>query len=73
MMDEPSGQVEIVWENLLSRQPERIHQVYRSLSISERQAVLAHLLRMIDEPGWHPEQRLSARVAIQAIEENPPA
>ncbi len=60
--------LEDLWERLLSRQPESIRLAFAALPENEQTAVLAHLQRMAEEPGWHPEQRLSARVAVQALE-----
>jgi hypothetical protein len=62
-MDSP----ELFWEQLLSRQPEQILAVYTRLSPDEQENVLSHLERMATEPGWHPEQRLSAQAALLAI------
>ncbi len=59
--------LEILWDSLLSRQPEAIREAFESLGESDQQAVIAHLQRMIAEDGWHPEQRLSAQAALQAL------
>jgi hypothetical protein len=73
----PSGQgqptelpekLERLWEDLLSRQPDRIWKAFASLGAPDQEAVLAHLHCMISETGWQPEQRASARAAIKAIE-----
>jgi len=63
-----ASQLEAMWDDLLSRQPERIRAAYTALEAPEQQAVIAHLLRMVHESGWQPEQRLSAQAAISAIE-----
>ncbi len=60
---------EDIWEALLSRETEQIRHAYDGLSAEEQQAVLAHLKRMTSEPGWHPEQVLSAQAALKAITE----
>ncbi len=62
-----SDQLELMWDNLLSRQPDRIQSAYASLNTHDRKAVLAHLHHMVKEPGWQPEQRQSAKTAIKAI------
>ena len=72
MQDHPqpnmqSDQLELLWDNLLSRQPDRIQSAYASLDTHNQKAVLAHLHRMVKEPGWQPEQRLSAKTAIKVI------
>ena len=60
-------EIERLWDNLLSRQPERVRAAYESLSAEEQSGVLAHLQRMAEEEGWHAEQRLSARAALEAL------
>jgi hypothetical protein len=62
-----SDALESLWEQLLSRQAEQVQRAYLDLAPFERQAVLAHLQRMSQEPGWHPEQRKSAEFALQAL------
>ncbi len=60
--------VEQLWDNLLSREPEKIQTTFQYLSSSERNAVIEHLKRMTSEDGWHPEQRKSAQFSLQMIE-----
>ena len=60
---------EIVWDALLSREPESIRPAYLALDAETRQAVSAHLRVMTSEEGWHPEQVISARAALDAIAE----
>lgn len=62
--------LELLWDQLLSRQPELVRKAYSELALPEQQAVRLHLEHMINEPGWHPEQRLSAWVAIQALSDS---
>jgi hypothetical protein len=62
-----SDQLEQLWDNLLSRQPDRIQLAYTSLDTHNQKAVLAHLHRMVTEPGWQAEQRQSAEAAIKVI------
>ena len=61
--------IEDLWEALLSRQPEQIQNAFAGLSAEEQQAVIAHLHRMAEETGWHPEQVKSAKAALKAIHE----
>jgi len=56
-----------LWEQLLSRLPASIKDAFATLDPSDQQAVLAHLRRMVTEPGWQPEQRLSATAALDAL------
>ncbi len=64
---------EHLWEFMLSRQADQIRAAFTSLTPEEQAAVLAHLTRMAQESGWHPEQRLSAQVALQTLDQNDPA
>jgi hypothetical protein len=61
--------VEQLWDNLLSREIEKIKSSFQHLNQSDRIAVIEHLNRMTTEDGWHPEQNKSAQIALQAIEE----
>jgi hypothetical protein len=60
-------ELEGLWDNLLSGEPERIRGQWRELGAEEQRAVLAHLERMISEEGWLPMQRQSARAALDAL------
>jgi len=62
------NKLDVLWDDLLSRQPERIRAAFASLATPEQQSVLAHLQRMVSETGWQPEQRISARAAIQTLD-----
>lgn len=59
--------LEKLWDRLLSRQPELVLKAFRTLKSQDREAVMDHLRRMASEPGWHPEQVKSARVALDAL------
>jgi hypothetical protein len=66
-MHQAAEQPEQLWEDLLSRQPHRIQAAFASLNPSNQETVLAHLKRMVDEAGWQPEQRISARAALDEL------
>ena len=66
-MDEPGDFLETLWDGLLSRQPEQVRAAYASLDEKEKKVVLTHLERIVSEPGWHPEQRLSAQAALEVL------
>jgi hypothetical protein len=66
-MIEYHGVLESVWESLLSCQPELIREAFSSLSEEQRQPVLEHFERMEREPGWQPEQRISAQAALEVL------
>jgi len=68
LLNEPSGQLEQLWDELLSRKPERVRAAYNSLDLPGQKAVLTHLQHVATEVGWQPEQRQSALAAIQALE-----
>ncbi|WP_299027241.1 hypothetical protein [uncultured Thermanaerothrix sp.] len=58
---------EAFWEAILSRDPQQIQAAFARLDREAQKAVMQHLFRMVNEPGWHPEQRLSARKALEAL------
>ena len=68
-MDSTSEQLELLWYKLLSSQPDLIRDAFNSLDPASKKTVIAHLERMVIEPGWQPEQRLSARAALLALED----
>jgi hypothetical protein len=70
-MNKASKQLEMLWEDLLSRQPGPIKAAFASLDPSDQNAVLVHLQRMVSEPGWQPEQRLSAKTALDVLLSQP--
>jgi hypothetical protein len=61
-----------VWEMLLSRKPDWIEKAFESLHPDEKRAVLIHLQKMVSEPGWQPEQKISAQAALDALLKNQP-
>jgi hypothetical protein len=63
-----SMDLDSLWDKLLSRRPELIRAAFEGLNPSEQGSVLAHLGRMASEPGWHSQQRASARAALKALE-----
>ncbi len=65
--------LEALWDGLLSRQPRQVRKAFASLESSEQKRVLAHLRRMVEEPGWQPEQRASAQAALDALEHERPS
>jgi len=67
-MNRTDEQLEALWNDLLSRQPELIREAYASLDKPNQAAVFTHLQRMVSEAGWQPEQRASAKAAIHALE-----
>ena len=63
--------LEIIWDALLSRDPLQIRTMFSSLDGASRQVALAHLQRMATELDWHPEQRISALAALDALKGHP--
>jgi hypothetical protein len=61
------GQVQEFWEQLLSRDDEKIVDAWNSLAGDEQDAVWQHLLRMTSEEGWAEPQRVSAAKALSAL------
>jgi hypothetical protein len=64
-----SNPFELFWTEILSREVERVLAAYTPLSEEEKENVSAHLQRMVSEEGWHPEQVISARAALEAIQD----
>ena len=62
-----SCDLENLWDRLLSRDPHQVRDVFFSLTTDEQNAIRAHLIRMVNEEGWHPEQNVSAKLALEAI------
>jgi len=69
MENDLSSELENLWDALLSRQAEQVRAAFADLGPGEQQAVIQHLKRMTDEPGWHSEQRLSALAALEALDQ----
>ncbi len=59
--------LEEIWDAILSRQPDLIRQAYKDLDQASQKVVVAHLHRMVSEPDWHPEQQVSAKIALEVI------
>lgn len=66
-MNDLRDPLEIFWDAILSRRPDQILAACARLSASEQQELIAHLQRMASEPGWHTEQRKSAKAALKTI------
>jgi hypothetical protein len=60
--------LEQLWNDLLSRENRLILKAFTILDKESQQAVLQHLSRMSEEPGWHPEQRISAKAALRVLD-----
>jgi len=60
-------QPELLWDDLLSQEQNRIQAAFSTLNPEEKKSVLDHLLRMSSEPGWHPAQSESARAALVSL------
>jgi hypothetical protein len=63
-MDNPT----LFWDNLLSREAEKIEAAWRSLPQAYRKDVRDHLVAMVTELDWHPEQVKSAEAALNIID-----
>jgi hypothetical protein len=61
--------LEILWDQLLSREPQQIRAAFSQLNAADRQGVFNHLQRMASEDGWQPEQRRSAEAALEALKD----
>lgn len=67
--------LEVFWTNMLSRDIEKIHTAWENLEADEKNAVYAHLTRMVTEDDWAEPQRFSAQAALDALRDlnDPPA
>ena len=63
-MDDPT----LFWDNLLSREAAKIEAAWRSLPQAYRKDVRDHLVAMVTELDWHPEQVKSAEAALNIID-----
>jgi hypothetical protein len=63
-MDDPT----LFWDNLLSREADKIETAWRSLPQAYRKDVRDHLVAMVTELDWHPEQVKSAEAALNVID-----
>jgi hypothetical protein len=66
-VNDNSDSLEELWEMLLSRDPDLIRAAFGGLSPEEQAVVLQHLSKMAAEDGWHPEQVISAKAALEAL------
>jgi len=59
--------LEKAWDDLLSRDPERIESRFRSLDEKSQKVVLEHLNTMVTDIGWHPVQVISAQKTLNIL------
>jgi len=59
--------LEKVWDDLLSRDTQKVRSRFFSLDDVSRKNVLEHLRKMASEDGWHPEQVKSVRIALEVL------
>lgn len=60
--------LEEVWDDILSRHPNRIKRRFQLLDQTSQQEVILHLQRMVTEAGWQEPQIVSARAALNALD-----
>ncbi|MHC1783353.1 MAG: hypothetical protein AB9891_11480 [Anaerolineaceae bacterium] len=70
-MSDIFSSAEQFWDNLLSRDPDKILEAFQSLHVSSRPSVLQHLRVMVTEEGWQLEQIASAQVALAVLQKEP--
>lgn len=61
--------LEQLWDRILSREPEQIRQAFGELLAADQAVVLGHLEKMVSEDGWHAEQVISARLALETLQQ----
>lgn len=59
---------ELFWENLLSRDSEKITTAWHMLPEDYRKDIRDHLVSMVTELDWQPEQVKSAEAALDVID-----
>lgn len=59
--------LENLWNNILSRDAEKICAQYETLNELDQKTVKEHLAKIVTEEGWHPEQVISAKAALNAL------
>lgn len=64
-----SSFLEKTWDAILSRDSERVCKTFLALQAADQAVIMDHLRKMVSEPGWHPEQVISAREALKALEQ----
>jgi hypothetical protein len=61
-------EIEEFWDYMLSRETAKITIAFQSLSKEDQKNIHNHLISMVFEDGWLPEQRDSAEAALSVIE-----
>ena len=59
--------LEKAWDDLLSREPERIETRFNLLDARSQKVVIEHLNLMVTDSGWHPVQVISAQKALEIL------
>ena len=59
---------ELFWENLLSRDPEKVKSAWLMLPVEYKKDVRGHLVSMVTELDWQPGQVKSAEAALDIID-----
>ena len=59
--------LEKMWDDLLSREPDIVTDAFQKIDHENRINVIKHLETMVNEKGWHIEQKKSARIALKVI------
>lgn len=60
-------QLEIIWDAILSRDPALITSMFQKLDEGSQNIIKSHVIRMVQESGWQPEQVESAMIALKTI------
>lgn len=59
--------IEKLWDEILSRNPQRISAAFVALSDIDQNEIFDHLKHMSCDDGWHLEQKISADAALDVI------
>jgi|GEM_PF-2344618 hypothetical protein len=68
--EEPLSDLEQFWANIFSGEAPLIKAAWATLTVEERAAVRAHLLRIQADPERLAEQREAAAIALRVIAEH---
>jgi len=59
--------LEMIWDGLLSREPEQIRKTYVALTRASQRSILKHLQQMAAGSGWLPVQQQPAKYALDTL------
>lgn len=58
---------EQIWDGILSQDSTLILATYNDENEANQKVILSHLQKMVNDEGWHLEQKMSAQIALDCI------